>query len=433
MAYAFITRIKKVNKHSNADRLQIGDCFGNQVIVSLETSEDDLGVYFATDSQIGEEYATENNLVRKKDANGDNIGGYLDGAKRNIRALKLRGEISDGLFMPIKSLEKFTNIDKLNEGDCVDLLDKIIIAQKYIPVSNKKKVNENIPGKGKKKRFDPIKFPLFEQHIDTKQFAYCKNEFNVGDLITISLKMHGTSGRTSNSIQRSYKKPNLINNTLIRMGIINPYTQQYKTVSGSRRVTLTEYGGGYYGNNSFRKDYNDSFDGKLKKGETIYYEIVGFTESGQSIMSRCDNKKTQDKQFIKQYGKETVFSYGCEVDENDIYVYRMTMTNEDGDAIEYPTTLVEQRCEEMNVKHVPVFDRFFFTTLEDLEERVAKFSDGVDPVGLNHVREGCVVRVENRAKFKAYKHKNFHFKVLEGIIKDAGILDMEEEESVKDE
>ena len=44
-----------------------------------------------------------------------------------------------------------------------------------------------------------------------------------------------------------------------------------------------------------------------------------------------------------------------------------------------------------------------------------------------HIREGCVVRIINRPTFTAYKHKNFFFKVLEGIIKDTATApDMEE-------
>ena len=47
------------------------------------------------------------------------------------------------------------------------------------------------------------------------------------------------------------------------------------------------------------------------------------------------------------------------------------------------------------------------------------------------VREGVVVRIDNRSKFTAYKHKNFSFKVLEGIIKDtADAPDMEEAEEL---
>jgi hypothetical protein len=60
-----------------------------------------------------------------------------------------------------------------------------------------------------------------------------------------------------------------------------------------------------------------------------------------------------------------------------------------------------------------------------------EFYDGPDPVGKTHVREGVVVRIINRPKFTAYKHKNFSFKVLEGIIKDAAAApDMEEAQEV---
>ena len=47
------------------------------------------------------------------------------------------------------------------------------------------------------------------------------------------------------------------------------------------------------------------------------------------------------------------------------------------------------------------------------------------------MREGVVVRILNKPKFCAYKHKNWYFKVLEGIIKDsADAPDMEEAQEV---
>ena len=54
-----------------------------------------------------------------------------------------------------------------------------------------------------------------------------------------------------------------------------------------------------------------------------------------------------------------------------------------------------------------------------------------DPIGLTHVREGYVVRVEGTEKFKAFKHKSTYFKILESIIKDSGVSDMEEQESLE--
>ena len=47
-----------------------------------------------------------------------------------------------------------------------------------------------------------------------------------------------------------------------------------------------------------------------------------------------------------------------------------------------------------------------------------RFYDGPDPIGKTHIREGVVARIVNRPTIAVYKHKNFNFKVLEGIIKD---------------
>jgi hypothetical protein len=63
-----------------------------------------------------------------------------------------------------------------------------------------------------------------------------------------------------------------------------------------------------------------------------------------------------------------------------------------------------------------------------------RFYDGPDPVGKTHVREGVVVRLLNRPKFAAYKHKNFSFKVLVGIAKvEADAPDMEEAQDVSED
>ena len=122
MAYCgYITRLKKVRKHPNADRLQLADCFGNTVIVSMEYTENQLGVYFPVDGQLSVEFCAANDLVRRKDENGNPCGGYLDPEKRNIKAMKLRGEKSDGLFLPLISLANFTTVSAIEFASCCEL------------------------------------------------------------------------------------------------------------------------------------------------------------------------------------------------------------------------------------------------------------------------------------------------------------------------
>ena len=66
--------------------------------------------------------------------------------------------------------------------------------------------------------------------------------------------------------------------------------------------------------------------------------------------------------------------------------------------------------------------------------KVEQYFDGPDPIGKTHVREGVVARILNRSNFAVYKHKNFSFKVLEGIAKDeATAPDIEEAQEIADE
>ena len=72
------------------------------MIVDLTYHVGQKVIYFPEDGQLSEEFANDNNLVRRKNEAGENIGGYLDPNKRNITAIELRGEISDGLVLPIE-------------------------------------------------------------------------------------------------------------------------------------------------------------------------------------------------------------------------------------------------------------------------------------------------------------------------------------------
>ncbi len=468
MYNAYITRIKNLHKHPNADRLQIGECFGNVVIVSMEYEDNQLGVYFPSDGQLSVEFADVNNLLRKKDENGNNVGGYMDPDKRNVTAIKLRGEKSDGLFLPLKSLESFGDITTLREGDRIDNFNGHEICCKYVPRRNVRHGHPSNGNKTRKKKNAPIA-PLFVEHADTEQLAYNLGAFKAGDEIEITLKMHGTSQRTGYlPVLQGYKRT-LLDKILRREG--KPiYDWDY--VSGTRRTVLEDFEGGYYGSNAFREAHSKFFEGKLWKGESVYYEVVGFTDNGTPIMATCSNKKLNDKEFAKQYGEETVFSYGCSPDayitqrfigidtieeervpnpipQSDIYVYRMTMTNEDGDVVEYTPDFMRYRCEQMGVKTVPVLWKGTIPyTVDDIGSAIPghrimlkegenagdwikgvaeQYYDGPDPIGKAHIREGVVVRIINRPKFCAYKHKNWFFKALEGIVKiEAEAPDMEE-------
>lgn len=445
MYNAYVTRIKNLRKHPNADRLQLGECFGNTVCVSLDYVDNQLGIYFPCDGQLSVEFAEVNNLLRKKDDAGNNCGGYMDPSKRNVTAIRLRGEKSDGLFLPLTCLESFGDVSTLKEGDVINTFNGHEICCKYIPRRSHRQGHVSDGNRTRKKKVDVA--PLFAEHADTEQLAYNLGAFKPCDEIEITLKMHGTSQRTGYlPVFKGYKRT--FKDWLLRRDGKPIYDWGY--VSGTRRTVLDNYDGGYYGSNEFREQHSKTFEGKLWKGETVYYEVVGFTHTGAPIMAEGNNEKL-GKDFVNQYGKTTVFSYGCDPEgesfkheyadcwdginvrefkpQSDIYVYRMTMTNEDGAVVEYTPDFMRYRCEQIGVKTVPVMwkgvipahtgDAAAIRLGQDagawIKEKAERFYDGPDPIGKTHVREGVVVRILNRPKFTAYKHKNHNFKMLSGI------------------
>ena len=137
MAYCgYVVKVEKIRKHENADRLQIATFFGNDTVVGLDTQVGQLGVYFPVDGQLSSEFCAANDLVRRKDENGNPCGGYMDPDKRNVKAVKLRGEKSDGLFLPITCLASFGPISDLKPGDTIDIFNGVEICRKYIPHCN---------------------------------------------------------------------------------------------------------------------------------------------------------------------------------------------------------------------------------------------------------------------------------------------------------
>ena len=479
MSYCgYVTNLMNVREHTNADNLVLATCFENTVCVAKDKYfEGQLGVYFPVDGQLSMEFCEKNGLLAVYDEFGKNIsGGYLDASKRNIRAIKLRGEQSDGLFLPIECLA-YTGVDMkdLTPGTTITDVNGHHICKKYIPRKKNGKPSHVPAGQKLKKKNST---PTFFEHKDTEQLVYHLNEFKPGDYIEITRKLHGTSGRTAfvPTFNGGYTTNNPFHKFIAKILPVKKAQKfaekhctpvfDYGTVTGTRRTILDTFDGGFYGSNEFRKQYHDFFEGKLWKGETVYYEIVGFTHDGTPIMSTCSNEKLKDKAFVKQYGKTTTFSYGCAPfpeklvlsetaenchpakPQNDIYVYRMTMTNEDGQVVEYTPDFMRYRCMYMGVKTVPVEwagfipDEEVFTgtscELTDagqfVLEKAEKFFDGPEPIDPSHIREGVVARIVNRPTIAVYKHKNFSFKVLEGIIKEvADAPDMEEAQDVAGE
>ena len=99
--------------------------------------------------------------------------------------------------------------------------------------------------------------------------------------------MHGTSQRTGYlPVFKGYKR-SLWDKIMKRDG--TPI-YEWGYVSGTRRTVLENFDGGFYGSNLFREQHSKFFEGKLHKGEEVYYEVVSFTDTGAPIMASAANR-----------------------------------------------------------------------------------------------------------------------------------------------
>ena len=430
MAYSgYITRIRNIRKHPNADRLLLGDCFGNQVVVGLDTKDEQIGLYFPTDGQLSKEFLQANNLIAVIDpVTGERSGGFFDENGR-VRTQKFRKERSDGFFCPLEYLN-FTGIDTgtLVEGTPITDVNGIRICNKYVSQATRRKAYNYERRKERR-----VQCPLFHEHIDTEQLAYNMMRLHAGDYVVITEKVHGTSQRSGHTMITEMADWKRVVNKLLHYNVFKP-TVEWKYVCGSRRVVLPDNIGQpesppdmWFGTDGsiMRAEAHQKFLNKLHKGETVYYEIVGYTPDGKLISNECSNDRLQDKEFMKKYGKTTRFTYGCDIGESHLYVYRITMVNPDGIETDLSWNDVVLRCQQLGVEPVPLLDYGTITDVDSFLQTVEKMITRASKLDSRHIMEGAVVRIDG-STWKAYKHKSFEFKVIEGIIKDTGAVDMEE-------
>jgi len=494
MSYqAIICRLQNIRRHPKADRLNLAAVCGMQVIVSLDKKDGDLGIFFSDDGCLSPEMLRENNLYFTKrqklitggifqedqPLNKDPGKAGFFGIKGRVKAQNFMGERSYGFWIELESLS-WTGVDlnTLKEGDTFTSLNGKVVCKKYINPATLKASKGGTQTKAAKKKI----FPMLKEHKDTHQLRHYINQIPLGAILYVSLKTHGTSGRTGNikgnppllgfkgekllNKWRWYWRKNfrwlkrirflsrIVSRFLNLAGrIINSLpkrTPTWQVVTGTRRVILDPNAGkedGYYSGKTFRVDIHNKLKAlDIPKNITLFYEICGFDETGREIMNSQPISKITDKKerkaVKKLYGETMTYSYGREQDalpsseRYGIYVYRATFTNEDGISWDLPWTQVKKICDEREIPTVPVLKGPFIYDgdTETLSQIISELEEGEDPIDSRHVREGIVLRVEYGKGISYYKSKGFLFKILEGIIKsDPNSIDIEEAESQEEE
>lgn len=416
MSYqAFIVSLKNIRKHPNADRLLLADALNCQIIVGLDSKDGDKGIYFPCDGRLSEEFATKNDLIRRKDADGKPAGGMF-GDNRKVRIQKFRGEISNGFWCPISFLEFLLNkkeLVKLEEGFAFDTINGTRICEKYITVATQRAANSKSKSKNRSET------PTFPCHIDTKQLKYFVDQIPKGSILTITGKLHGTSQRIGNVLD-------VIELTKVKKWVNKIYPlfkekQEYKYLNGTRRVILNykkKNEKGYY-SDDFRDKAIQPFIDKLHPGEIIYFEVCGYESIGKPIMQVVDTKCLQDKDFTIKYGEKMTYDYGCKDGENKVFIYRIGYSMPDGYIIDLSWDDVKKRAAQLGVLTVPeIIPPFIYDgDSQKLLELCKEHSIGTDFIG-SHWREGVVVAIQSNLNWNAYKLKNDYFLMMEGVIKD---------------
>lgn len=418
MSYlAHVVAIKNIKPHSNADRLQLWECFDSQVIIDLSVKEWDIGLYFPVDGCLSKEFAQKNDLIRRKNKDWTTAWWMFDENCR-VRAQSFRKERSEWFWIPIKSIDYITH--SAQEWDAFDAFEWHEICHKYI---NPNTLNAQKTQERKVKRGEAL---CFHKHVDTENIKYNWDELNQGDLITITSKLHGTSQRSGwcyESPERSWIDKLFWRN--------KPW---FQFLIGSRNVIISDDKPDGFYSTDFRFKAAEPFKA-WRKWEVFYYEIVWYEPTGTPIMWTVTvkwlDKDTQ--KVVKEAGmsEEMTYHYSCNQWEFATYVYRIVQYTDEWEEIELSWNQIKKRCREIGVNHVPETIATHVFQEADGKEYIKHIiqchGDWPCKIGKTHWSEWLVIRVDSRTgKTYYYKAKNFIFLCLEWVIKDSWVVDAEE-------
>lgn len=331
----FIAKIGNVNAIEGADRIKSADVMLNgvkqtQVIVGLDLKENTLVAYFDSNICLSEKIMVDYPDIVK----------YLAKAGR-VKTIKLKGVISSGLVMEMdKFLPYFKDEKEMNkvmvEGYAFTKIGDTEICHKYTPAPCRNSGDGN-HRKGMKKEPSRMVEGIFKFHFDTSQLLRNVGRLNPDSIISVSRKVHGTSAICGNTMVK--RKLSIIDKLAMLFGAkINKYDYDYiyasrNTVKNARYMKDTDLNK----NDLWIAAGQKYFLNKLHKGETVYYEIVGYMSSGRMVQKNYD--------------------YGCPVGEYKVAVYRITNTNMDGVPHEMSWMAMKDRCKELGV---PMVEEFYY-------------------------------------------------------------------------
>lgn len=442
---AKIVEIKEFHKHSDSEVTKLKCCYidGYNIITGID-AEPGLYVYFPTACCLNPNLLSYCNLYRHGELNRVQTETGMFDDNGRVRAIRLRGELSEGFILPIVAFQNWivaeTNqsleIEPGTEFDSAEHEGKTFwVNKKYIPKNTRM---QGAPGSGSKGRgkqpkgLDKVVENQFRFHYDTVLIKKCPNVLRPFHLISITEKVHGTSGISAYVLCRRpakwYEK------------VIDFFTRnntsylKYDYLYSSRSVVKNQYynknaGSGFYGVDVW-KYADDIVRPHLIKGMTAYYEIIGYLPNGSYI------QKGYDYGYVPPTSEE--YKYGTHF---GIRIYRITLTNVDGFVHEFSTQEVQQwsRAHDLTpveeyyygmagnlYKDLDIEQHWNENFLSRLANDTSFNMECNSPTCKNKVpHEGVVIKIENM-KSEAFKLKCFKFLDKEGKSLDNGETNIED-------
>ncbi len=303
--------------------------FGQMAIVS-KNDDFTYGVFFTSETQLSDSFCSANNLYRHSELNSDkNATGYINDDRR-VRALKLRGNVSSGLLLPLEAFYYLgVDITKFKEGDSFTHIDGVEICRKYVIKVTTSSKNKQQVSKTKVCR---IENKLMPEHLDSAN--YWKNEFLLedDDWIVVSQKLHGTSARFTNQI--CTRKFSFLEKVAKFFGVkVND--KEYDYFAGSRRVikdverkTMNHF----YSDDIWNKQL-DKIQHVIPKNYVLYGEIIGWVNENSPIQEN--------------------YTYDLKPGEFSFYVYRISVVNPDGVCVDLSWDAMAEFCRHNGLNMVP--------------------------------------------------------------------------------
>lgn len=440
---AKIVDIKNFRAHSNPEVTRLKCCTidGFNIITGID-SQPGLYVYFPTACCINPDFLRYCNLYRHKELNNDpeQTGMFEDNGR--VKAIRLKNELSEGFILPVVQFQNYimsvTNKEiEVEAGIEFDIVEhegkEFWINKKYIPKRQQGQGGTPRNNQTKKvKRISKVIDEQFRFHYDTTLIKKCPNVIHPNDLISITEKIHGTSGISAYVLC----KQDLDWKQKIAKWLTGEEFNKYDYLYASRTVIKNQFYNknvtpGFYGCDVWA-EADKIVKPCLSKGMTAYYEIVGFLPNGGYIQKNYDYGCMPPKEG-EAYTPEKHFK---------VRIYRVTITNIDGVVHEFSAREVQQWCAKVGL--TPVEEWYYGTAKalypelneaehwnENFMEKLANdaqfYMERTSPSCDNKVpHEGIVIKIENM-KSEAFKLKCFKFLDKEGKELDKGESNIEDE------